>query len=151
MIVMLLGGLWHGAAWSYMVWGGFHGLALTVEKLLSSKTNIFNHRAYDFIKILSVFILVSIAWLLFKLPNFEHTISYLRAIVLNSGTSQRNIEIALILFYSSPVILSHIIYMVKEKYYTMDKVKKSSFVVAVMLFLLISNAGTPAPFVYFQF
>src|SRR5205807_9010286 len=34
MIVMFLGGLWHGAAWSYAIWGSFHGLALAVEKFL---------------------------------------------------------------------------------------------------------------------
>ena len=35
MIVMLLGGLWHGAAWSYMIWGGAHGILLAFERLLS--------------------------------------------------------------------------------------------------------------------
>src|SRR5262249_19203777 len=33
MIVMVLGGLWHGAAWSYAIWGSVHGLALVVERL----------------------------------------------------------------------------------------------------------------------
>ena len=40
MIVMLLGGLWHGAAWSYMVWGGFHGLALAIERFFSDRVSL---------------------------------------------------------------------------------------------------------------
>ena len=34
MVTMLLGGLWHGASWTFVVWGGLHGAALAVEKLL---------------------------------------------------------------------------------------------------------------------
>jgi alginate O-acetyltransferase complex protein AlgI len=37
-IVMLLGGLWHGAAWSFMIWGGAHGVCLAAERFFGVKT-----------------------------------------------------------------------------------------------------------------
>jgi len=37
MITMLLGGLWHGASWNFVIWGGIHGLVLSIEKFTFQK------------------------------------------------------------------------------------------------------------------
>ena len=38
--VMLLGGMWHGAAWSFMVWGGAHGMALAAERIIGDRIRL---------------------------------------------------------------------------------------------------------------
>ena len=75
---MLLGGLWHGAAWSYMVWGFYHGFLLILERYISKYVRLPSNKIIDFFKILLVFLLVSLGWLLFKLPEFSHAIIYLK-------------------------------------------------------------------------
>ena len=38
MLTMLLGGLWHGASWNFVVWGGYHGALLSIERMFSRQT-----------------------------------------------------------------------------------------------------------------
>ena len=68
-ITMVLGGLWHGAAWSYAIWGLFHGIALAIERFVKHKIfatkNTFLNALYG----VFVFIGVTFAWLLFQLPR----------------------------------------------------------------------------------
>ncbi|MEO0340975.1 MAG: MBOAT family O-acyltransferase, partial [Bacteroidota bacterium] len=45
MITMLLGGLWHGASWVYVIWGGLHGIALAIDRRLKEIGKIFNNPA----------------------------------------------------------------------------------------------------------
>src|SRR5690349_6810788 len=70
MTVMTLGGLWHGAAISYAVWGIWHGVALVLERMAggndSAKGGVFAIARGAF-----VFAVVTLGWLLFKLPNFS--------------------------------------------------------------------------------
>ncbi|HET6990756.1 MAG TPA: MBOAT family O-acyltransferase, partial [Bacteroidia bacterium] len=71
MITMILGGLWHGAAWSYAVWGGFHGLALALERFFKDYIHFPSNKIISFFSGLIVFAVVTFAWLLFKLPDFS--------------------------------------------------------------------------------
>jgi len=151
-ITMILGGLWHGAAWSYAVWGAFHGLALAIERLINDKWQ-FNYKPFSFFfyfKVLLIFSLVSLAWLLFKLPDFNQVIAYVKALVNNSGFAVNYITIFLVLLYSLPVVVLHCLYL--------KRLQKPNFMVkldfalyAVLLFLIITNSGTPGSFIYFQF
>ncbi len=151
MIVMFLGGLWHGAAWSYAVWGGFHGVALAIERLLSVKTTINPNTFIKFFKGMIVFGFVTIAWLLFKLPNFEHVIQYFKAIFSNLRNQENYEQITYILLYSSPVILYHIFYILKKRA-LLNQFKKYEYLFyGTMLFLIIVNSGSSGTFIYFQF
>src|SRR5690606_7281818 len=76
MITMMLGGLWHGAAWSYAVWGFFHGLMLAVERFVKDLGWSMQDKLPRAIHMLFVFSMVTLAWLLFKLPEFTHVIDY---------------------------------------------------------------------------
>ena len=151
-VTMILGGLWHGAAWSYAVWGAFHGLALALERLLNDRFKIKIRPGSFFytIKTLFVFSLVSLAWLLFKLPNFSQVIMYFKAIVANRGYVTNYVSILLICIYSLPVILYHIAYLCRN--ITPVFYRKREFAMySMMLFLIITNSGTPGTFIYFQF
>ncbi|MCF8428658.1 MAG: MBOAT family protein [Bacteroidia bacterium] len=151
MIVMFLGGLWHGAAWSYAIWGCFHGLALAIERFLSDKIRISTTKLTKLFKFFLVFGFVTLAWLLFKLPNFEHVVEYIRCI-FNNLRFGINFQIIIYIFlYSAPVIIYHLIYLLKKssKYKSYDKYEYILY--GIMFFLIIVNSGSSGAFIYFQF
>lgn len=71
MVTMLLGGLWHGASWTFVVWGGLHGLYLAVERALRER---FSHvrpgLVAKFLLGLLTFVLVNVAWVFFRATDF---------------------------------------------------------------------------------
>jgi len=151
MVVMLLGGLWHGAAWSYMVWGGFHGAALAVERAFTKNNAKTTHAFVSFLKGFMVFSFVTLAWLLFKLPNFENVIDYVKCIFKNTAVQDHYLRITYILLYSSPVLIYHLIYLVKNQPIGYQ-IKKFEYVFyGFLLFLIIVNSGSSGAFIYFQF
>jgi alginate O-acetyltransferase complex protein AlgI len=73
MIVMLLGGLWHGAAWTYVIWGGLHGLFLLLERGVKGLVGSSAWAAGSLANTLgwmTTFIGVTIAWVFFRAPDF---------------------------------------------------------------------------------
>jgi len=72
MITMLLGGLWHGANWTFVVWGGYHGILLVLERFLKDQfalaRRIFSRDSaiLSFLSALFTFHLVSLGWILFR-------------------------------------------------------------------------------------
>lgn len=150
MLTMILGGLWHGAAWSYAVWGTFHGVALAVERFLTDQVKVNRNIFIDTIKGLVVFGFVTLAWLLFKLPEFSHVIEYFKTMTLNQGILSGSL-LLYILLYSLPVILYHIHYLVRERavYARVHRVEYLPY--GLMLFLIITNSGPAGAFIYFQF
>lgn len=74
-LVMLLGGLWHGASWNFVIWGGIHGILLGSERLLGKKP--FYARLPKALRILVTFIFVLIAWVFFRAETLGLALSYL--------------------------------------------------------------------------
>jgi alginate O-acetyltransferase complex protein AlgI len=66
-IVMLLGGLWHGASWNFVIWGGLHGVYLGAERLPKPLRTAFT------------FVLVLIAWVFFRAESLPTALQYLRS------------------------------------------------------------------------
>jgi alginate O-acetyltransferase complex protein AlgI len=152
MIVMFLGGLWHGAAWRFLVWGGAHGVALAGERFWydyhgKPKNNSF---WWQLIRIVFVFSVVSWAWLLFKLPELSQVVFYSKAILENIGMSADWERIGFIALYSMPVFLYHVWAFLKEKK-VVAALKAETFVYGLLLFLIIMNSGDANAFIYFQF
>ena len=83
MTTMVLGGLWHGGAWSYAIWGAFHGVLLVIERVFKKSDNSKNYQFIYYIKTIFVFSCITFAWLLFKLPDINHVIHYLISIKNN--------------------------------------------------------------------
>ncbi len=74
-IVMLLGGLWHGAAWNFVVWGGFHGVLLALERLQGKRA------PYGWLpapaRVAFTFLLVLVGWVFFRAPDLSSAARYL--------------------------------------------------------------------------
>lgn len=89
MITMLLGGLWHGASWTFVVWGGLHGGALIAHRWwqrirpeASSLPNGLSHGA----SVAATFLFVSLAWVFFRAPDFSNAADVLGRLVAFEGT-----------------------------------------------------------------
>ena len=80
MATMLLGGLWHGASWTFLVWGGLHGLWLAVERALGIKATTTATGAGLWLRRIWTFHLVCLAWVLFRAPTFRGALDLLRGI-----------------------------------------------------------------------
>jgi alginate O-acetyltransferase complex protein AlgI len=74
MLTMLLGGLWHGASWTFVVWGGLHGVYLAGERWIRAKTGVTGDPAGTWNRLglaLLTYLLVNVTWVFFRAETFE--------------------------------------------------------------------------------
>jgi alginate O-acetyltransferase complex protein AlgI len=81
MLTMLLGGLWHGAQWTFVAWGGFHGIMLCIERVLG----VGHERAAPrgialFARVILTFTIVTLGWVLFRAPTFGAALTVYHAL-----------------------------------------------------------------------
>ena len=74
-MTMLLGGLWHGASWNFVVWGGIHGGMLAFER--SQGRESFYHNLPKPLRVALTFTIVLIGWVFFRAPNLKRAVAYL--------------------------------------------------------------------------
>jgi alginate O-acetyltransferase complex protein AlgI len=170
-IVMLLGGLWHGAAWSFMIWGGAHGVFLAAERLLGVKLEghkaqkTHNHEESNLIKgflatvrIFLIFNLVSMLWLLFQLNEFKDVILYFKELTAWKTTPKSPQIYYAVAVFGFPIIAYHFWGAAKASYWEpfarrhpeiAGRFLKLAY--AFLLFLIVTNSGNPGAFIYFQF
>lgn len=74
-LVMLIGGLWHGASWNFVIWGGFHGILLGYERMIGKKP--LYAPLPRFLRVALTFVLVLIAWVFFRADSFGEAVSFL--------------------------------------------------------------------------
>lgn len=82
LITMLLGGLWHGAAWGFLIWGGLHGLFLIIERILQplfAPMRWLKWHGIQLILAMVTYLLVCIAWVFFRAPELNHATQLLNA------------------------------------------------------------------------
>jgi alginate O-acetyltransferase complex protein AlgI len=76
---MLLGGLWHGASWNYVIWGAIHGAALCVERSRAKSSTRF--AMPKFVRVGTTFAVVLLAWIFFRAPDLPHAMEYLSSMI----------------------------------------------------------------------
>ncbi|MGA2262277.1 MAG: MBOAT family O-acyltransferase [Acidobacteriota bacterium] len=95
MVTMLLCGLWHGAAWTFIVWGGLLGAALVVERAIG-KTSWYR-RTPRAVKIVITFVLITLGWVVFRSDSLGAAGHYLESMIgLGGGTSQAKLVSAIL-------------------------------------------------------
>ena len=77
LMTMLLGGLWHGAAWTYFIWGFFHGAWLAIERFLAIPKRQKTSRLLRLSWPVVTFLLVVIGWVIFRAQSFDHAMLWL--------------------------------------------------------------------------
>lgn len=148
MITMVLGGLWHGAAWSYAVWGIYHGLLLAAERWAKDRDLIWTRKPW--LRRLWVFALVTLGWLLFRLPDFTQVLGYLQGMLANDwyGGVDRSLQV---LIYTAPVVVYHLTHLYLDKDSAVFRGIVRPVGLGLLLFLIFTNAGSAGDFIYFQF
>jgi alginate O-acetyltransferase complex protein AlgI len=155
-IVMLLGGLWHGANWTFVVWGAYHGLLLAFERWRGKRS--FYERLPHEIRVGFTFVLVLFSWVLFRSADLPHAALYFRAMF---GMAPQGVASSLLAaeiytpYYAAGMILCAAISFQRVEVY--DWVENLSWSRALALAPLslfaIGAMFTQSfnPFLYFQF
>jgi len=88
--VMLLGGLWHGSGWNFVIWGGLHGVFLMINHLwrnIFGKDKKAQSRLYKYLSTLLTFTVVVVAWVPFRSTSISETFDIWRGMVGLNGFS----------------------------------------------------------------
>jgi len=108
---MLLCGLWHGAAWTFVLWGAYHGLLLALhryfigEKKLGSNSRFLNSGAGLLFSILVTQILVFLGWLIFRAESFDNLMEYIQAIFISTSEITTITKVAIIVGIIGLIVL----------------------------------------------
>jgi len=146
-VTMLLGGLWHGAGWTFIVWGGYHGALLSVERLLGKRTLL----PAQFQKA-GTFLLILIGWVFFRAENFEMAWGILGRMFVNFHIGTAIPSAATLV----PMLLiaggfSHFGPNTFQLKHDWDVRQSLGWAVLFAVCVLIVYGGKPSPFLYFQF
>jgi alginate O-acetyltransferase complex protein AlgI len=156
MITMLLGGLWHGASWNFVIWGGLHGAALVVERLLGATGEETGRRRVPaFISWLVTFHFVCLTWVFFRSPSFEGAMSYLDTLLFGeavfSTTVTPLVAAMLAIGALTQIIPNRWFEDLVRSYDRASLAVKVALPFAVIFLLSIAAPGGVPPFIYFQF
>jgi D-alanyl-lipoteichoic acid acyltransferase DltB (MBOAT superfamily) len=165
LIVMFLGGLWHGAAWNFVIWGMLHGTYLAIHKILINKfpnlrhNEFFKSKAGKCISIIITQYFVFLAWLVFRIQDLDGVLySMYKYVVWDFATEQ---VIQLISLNKFPVILIIIFFIFNFISYKHGYLQKAIskiklrywflFLGSVLMLILIFQTGPAQDFIYFRF
>lgn len=150
MVTMLLGGLWHGAGWTFVVWGGLHGLALVVNHLWE-KTGISLPRAITWALTL---IFVIFGWVIFRANNLDTAVSIYRSMVGANGLSF-NLPDTMppihLLYYALPAFIGPTSQRFITDWFRPRPIYAGLVAVALFYLALKAGDGSYSEFIYFQF
>ncbi len=159
MLTMLLAGLWHGAAWTFVVWGGLHGFYLIAEHLLRQKFGdhpVFRTTAARCLIIAITWAGVCLAWVFFRARNMKEAFHIIWLMIFPSGGLQQvgmtaacQVGCVIGLLFLVHTILANSSIpaekMVKFPWWG------RSAVMAAMILIIILMPGSQHSFIYFQF
>ena len=154
---MLLGGLWHGAAWTFVVWGGLHGLYLAVERWLRGKFAGWKPGpASIFAMGMLTYVLVNITWVFFRAKDFTVASTMLQSM---AGAAAQPIPmIALLPMVYAIIIVGGIVathWAMRDKTLEIAVERTPSWLVggllAIMALAVVAEQGKGSAFIYFQF
>ena len=152
LVVFLLCGLWHGAAWTFVVWGIYHGVLLIIERWVKNK---FHFEAKNKLFIIPTFILVMVGWVIFRSPTLDYAISYSKTLFSFSNISFISHYYKLSYYLSNNIIFFSVV-AAFFSFVQLPKSKSAIFNGSVAILILIYSLSILAktsftPFIYFQF
>lgn len=155
-ITMLLGGFWHGANWTFVVWGGLHGLGLAFERFVSR--NLGPRLSSSFLGIwgrrILVFHVVCAAWIFFRLPSLREAWAQLSSLATWQWNS---IYLTAILFLASYAAILFLLDLQLEAANGEQIFASNSYSwriltgVALCVLITLFGANQESAFLYFRF
>ncbi len=162
MITMLLGGLWHGASWRFIIWGGLHGLALGVHKFYRARVAKVEKTSSpwrDFLRIFLTFHFVCFCWIFFRAADMVTVGEILNQIWfhLSPGLLLEFIGAYKVVFML--MIVGYVLHFMpreaelaaQESVTNMSLGGKAAFMIAVIILVIQTKSAGIQPFIYFQF
>lgn len=157
MLTMLLGGLWHGAQWTFVAWGAYHGICLCAERLLGiGRSGDRPHGAAYAFRVGLTFVVVSLGWVLFRAPGFAAAAYAYRELFAGGwhgwllSTWQNELAIALIAFAAIRLVVPLV--KIDFSWNALPLATRAAALAGLLVALeLFSWPGAPATFIYFKF
>lgn len=160
MIVFIISGIWHGAAWNFIIWGAAHGLLHILEKVILNHIPQKENKGkietliVDAFKIIKTFILVTLFWSLFRATSFDNIHDLFSSLINNFNINEHlqidsNIWIYLGLFIILDILLAN-----NRLDNWCDKLPAMIrwFIYFILIFMIITcSSVNNFPFIYFQF
>jgi alginate O-acetyltransferase complex protein AlgI len=156
LIVMLLGGLWHGAAWNFVVWGGIHGSLLAFERMHGKAASY--RRLPAPLRVASTFAIVLIAWVFFRAPDLTTALGYLASMAALEDSAPGTSLLAGIIYqpyyFLTFVIAAVVTWSCPQTWdwsRTLTAPKAVAAATALMLATVMLTTQAFNPFIYFIF
>jgi D-alanyl-lipoteichoic acid acyltransferase DltB (MBOAT superfamily) len=150
-IVFTISGLWHGAAWTFVLWGVLHFSMLSLERVVKIQRT----KITDYLLWIKTLVFVNLSWILFRAPSFGDASSFLTQMLtpeafvgINSLTFQSPIAfvINMGLILGLPIFLS-----IERKFNSIPHSLQNSIVVTALVLMTVLQFSKEKAFIYFQF
>jgi D-alanyl-lipoteichoic acid acyltransferase DltB (MBOAT superfamily) len=159
-LTMLIGGLWHGASWVFVVWGGMHGLYLVVERFLTAIfPNVKWVTKYPGKLVMGslTYFLITLTWVFFRAKTFDQAINIAGAMFgYKNSDGASFVEpamVGIVFFVTTLLLIFHWVF--RERSLPAIAAKTAwwirGLVVAILLLSIVLISGEDRAFIYFQF
>ena len=154
MITMLLGGLWHGAGWTFIVWGGLHGIILCIYRALGDKFTL--PKLWGrIIATLFFFHLICLTWLFFRADSFEQAWEMLRLIFTQQEmTPLSRSGLGMLAFFCLPLMAYEVWLNQSHSLRRLETVRwgwRAAAYCYITFMLIVFPPPVFGQFIYFQF
>jgi len=157
MLTMLLGGLWHGAQWTFVAWGGYHGVLLCLERLLGIGHAGDEPRGIAYLaRVAATFAAVTLGWVLFRAPGFAAAAQIYRELFTGGWGAwsltawQTELAIGVVAFGAIRIASERM--RLNLSWSSLPFAAQTGTLCALLLAIeLFSWPGAPATFIYFKF
>ncbi len=157
MLVMLLGGLWHGAAWNFVIWGGMHGAFLLIERSLGMHRDLASQQIHIFwrcLRRLVVFIGVLATWIVFRATSLTDIAAFVRS--LTWGDAPQVVTAGQLLAVAVIAVSWAMQYVARrgdpfERFANAPIPLKCVAYALAAAVIIVFNSRGPQAFIYFQF
>lgn len=152
----LVSGLWHGANWTFVIWGLIHGIIQIIEKYYGIQKNKWDNKIVIIFRILLTFMIVNFAWIFFRMPSIKDAISIINHMFSNHEISFYYASIGDVLLYFSGIFIL-LLKEIREEYspsfLNIFGNKHIKWCVYILLFTLIISQGVldSGSFIYVSF
>lgn len=159
-LTMLIGGLWHGAAWKFVFWGGMHGVGLAVHKACKPiLSKIPDNFVTIFFSWLITFVYVSLLWVFFRAASFEDSVLIIGNIFKDFDWAQFPQFFEARKVWCIMMIALAVFHFIPQKWadFCMNVFIRSPWLLKLLVFLFVVQlviefmSEEVAPFIYFQF
>lgn len=161
-LTMLIGGLWHGANWTFVVWGGLNGLYLGIHKAYLDITGKPQKQSPESakwtlitpFKVFFVFTLAAFAFIIFRSPNFSTASQYiLKMFSFQGGITRFGSSVFILPFVLLAFAIDIAQYTIwGERFVARTPLWKRAIIFGILFaFVLAAGADNSQPFIYYQF